>query len=144
MKDSIGIDISKDKLDFYRLSDGATESFDNTKTGIAELRRWIGSAAPARLVYEGQTMGLTARITVPLNAFLLGICRWLRSTLCRPAALRRRAEPGLRQTKLPQPFWRRWAYHSIYNQMPLRVKINMNSKSYRSPVPLWSRTVSDF
>ncbi len=50
--DSIGIDISKSKLDVHRLSDGAARSFANTKSGFAELRRWIGKTAPARVVYE--------------------------------------------------------------------------------------------
>ena len=52
MNDSIGIDISKSKLDVYRLSDGAVESVPNTRTGFAALRRWIGQAIPARVVYE--------------------------------------------------------------------------------------------
>lgn len=52
MNDSIGIDVSKTKLDCHRLSDGAYTSFDNTKTGFAQLRRWIGKSVPARVVYE--------------------------------------------------------------------------------------------
>lgn len=52
MNDSIGIDISKATLDCHRLSDGAFASFANTKTGFAELRRWIGSAIPACVVFE--------------------------------------------------------------------------------------------
>ena len=52
MNDSIGIDISKTKLDCHRLSDGTHETFANTKTGFAQLRRWIGRSAPARVVYE--------------------------------------------------------------------------------------------
>jgi transposase len=52
MNDSIGIDISKTKLDCHRLSDGAFETFANTKTGFAKLRHWIGSAAPQRVVFE--------------------------------------------------------------------------------------------
>ena len=52
MNDSIGIDVSKSTLDCYRLSDGACETFANTKSGFAKLRRWIGSAAPTRVVYE--------------------------------------------------------------------------------------------
>ena len=39
MNDSIGIDISKDKLDCHRLSDGAFETFTNTRRGFADLRR---------------------------------------------------------------------------------------------------------
>lgn len=52
MNDSIGIDISKSTLDCHRLSDGADETFANTETGFAKLRRWIGEAAPACVVFE--------------------------------------------------------------------------------------------
>lgn len=51
-EDSIGVDISKDKLDCYRLSDGAFEQFPNTSSGFRKLRRWIGADLPARVVYE--------------------------------------------------------------------------------------------
>ncbi len=52
MNDSIVIDVSKSTLDCHRLSDGATETFSNTKTGFAQLRRWIGEPSPACVVYE--------------------------------------------------------------------------------------------
>ena len=52
INDSIGIDISKDRLDAFRLSDGAQESFDNGPAGFAGLRRWLVHAPPARVVYE--------------------------------------------------------------------------------------------
>ena len=50
--DSIGVDISKDKLDCYRLSDGAFEQLPNTRSGFQKLRRWIGPDLPARVVFE--------------------------------------------------------------------------------------------
>jgi transposase len=50
--DSIGIDISKDKLDCHRLSDGACRQFPNTAQGFQRLRGWIGQTPPARVVYE--------------------------------------------------------------------------------------------
>ena len=52
MNDSIGIDISKSKLDAHRLSDGAAASFPNTGSGFDALRRWIGKTAPLCVVYE--------------------------------------------------------------------------------------------
>ena len=52
MNDSIGIDVSKSTLDCHRLSDGAFETFANSKTGFAKLRHWIGPRAPACVVYE--------------------------------------------------------------------------------------------
>ncbi len=52
MNDSIGIDISKSKLDAHRLSDGAAASFPNTRSGFGALRRWIGKTLPLCVVYE--------------------------------------------------------------------------------------------
>ncbi|PIE08528.1 MAG: IS110 family transposase [Rhodobacterales bacterium] len=52
MNDSIGIDVSKTKLDCHRLRDGACETFANTKTGFAKLHRWIGKTTPARMIFE--------------------------------------------------------------------------------------------
>jgi len=51
-EDSIGIDISKDRLDAFRLGDGAERSFNNTPAGFRALRRWLAGEMPARLVYE--------------------------------------------------------------------------------------------
>ena len=47
--DSIGIDISKDNLDVYRLSDGRAARFANAATGFRDLARWLGTAMPTRL-----------------------------------------------------------------------------------------------
>ena len=52
MNDSIGVDISKDKLDCHRLSDGMYTQFPNTKAGFQKLRRWVGPVLPARVIYE--------------------------------------------------------------------------------------------
>ncbi len=51
-QDNIGIDISKDKFDAHRLSDGAYQEFPNTKTGFRQFQKWLGGAMPARVVYE--------------------------------------------------------------------------------------------
>ena len=50
--DSIGIDISKDQLDAFRLSDGACRAFDNSQAGFRKLRRWLEQTSPVRVVYE--------------------------------------------------------------------------------------------
>lgn len=50
--DTIGVDISKDKLDVHRLRDGTFAQFPNTKGGFTALRRWIGTVMPTRVVYE--------------------------------------------------------------------------------------------
>ena len=52
MDDSIGIDISKTTLDVCRLSDGVFAQFPNTQSGFKNLRQWLGSALPARVVFE--------------------------------------------------------------------------------------------
>lgn len=52
MNDSIGVDISKTKLDCHRLSDGAFAAFANSKAGFEDLGRWVGKTAPACVVFE--------------------------------------------------------------------------------------------
>lgn len=42
-KHTVGIDISKDRLDAYRAPDGSTERFSNDSAGFEELINWIGS-----------------------------------------------------------------------------------------------------
>lgn len=51
-QDTIGLDISKDSLDFHRLSDEAYRRFPNTSCGHKAARAWIGDAPLARIVYE--------------------------------------------------------------------------------------------
>lgn len=50
--DSIGIDISKDRLDAFRQSDGAWRIFDNTSAGFRRLQQWLAETPPVRVVYE--------------------------------------------------------------------------------------------
>ena len=50
--DSIGIDISKDRLDVHRFSDGAVAHFANAAAGFRALAKWLGTDRPARVVYE--------------------------------------------------------------------------------------------
>ncbi|CAN5792846.1 hypothetical protein BH23PSE1_BH23PSE1_16560 [soil metagenome] len=52
MQDIIGIDISKDRLDAFRLSDRQHNSFGNDKAGFKALLKWIGDADGLRIVYE--------------------------------------------------------------------------------------------
>ncbi len=52
IEDNIGIDISKEHLDAYRLNDGSVRQFKNTPTGFRALRRWIGADPPARVIFE--------------------------------------------------------------------------------------------
>ena len=60
---TMGIDISKDKLDAFRLNDGAHQVFANNKQGLAALRTWIGAGPLDRVVYEatGAYHGLMER-----------------------------------------------------------------------------------
>ena len=52
MNDSIGIDISKDHLDIYRLGAHASTRLSNDATGFRALKRWIGDSQPDLVVYE--------------------------------------------------------------------------------------------
>lgn len=52
MKDSIGIDISKDTLDAHRLINNEAQQFANSPTGLRALRRWICAQMPDLVVYE--------------------------------------------------------------------------------------------
>lgn len=49
---TIGIDISKDRLDVHRLPKGDECAFANSKEGLAELVRWLGNGPVARIVFE--------------------------------------------------------------------------------------------
>ena len=50
---TIGIDVSKDHLDAYRLPDGTARQFANTGRGLTQFIRWIGSSSSVvRVVYE--------------------------------------------------------------------------------------------
>jgi len=52
INDSIGGDISKDRLDALRQSDGVWRAFDNSPAGFRKLRNWLAQAPCARVVYE--------------------------------------------------------------------------------------------
>jgi transposase len=49
---TIGVDISKDHLDVHRLPDGKARQFANTRSGVTQFIRWIGSIPVARVVFE--------------------------------------------------------------------------------------------
>ncbi len=51
MTTTIGIDVSKDRLDAHRLQDGTSAGFENDRAGIDRLIRWIGEGV-TRIVYE--------------------------------------------------------------------------------------------
>ena len=50
-KTIIGVDISKDRFDAYRLPDRSAKPFDNTKTGIRAFLKWAGGDVD-RVVFE--------------------------------------------------------------------------------------------
>ena len=52
MQPTIGIDISKDRLDAYRLSDGQRLQVMNDEPGRKALIGWIGKADPPLVVFE--------------------------------------------------------------------------------------------
>jgi len=49
--DTIGIDISKDSLDAFRMRDGASRTFSNDQAGHKTLIAWLGRT-DERIVYE--------------------------------------------------------------------------------------------
>ena len=50
--DTIGIDVSKDHLDAYRLADGVARRFANTKGGHKALVKWLAETPLNRVVFE--------------------------------------------------------------------------------------------
>ena len=52
MQDTIGIDVSKEALDAYRLSDRCHARFANDRAGVKALMRWVGGKTPTLLVFE--------------------------------------------------------------------------------------------
>ena len=52
MRHTIGIDVSKDTLDAYRLSDGQHIQVSNDKTGHGTLIRWFGKELNPLIVFE--------------------------------------------------------------------------------------------
>lgn len=49
---TIGIDISKDRLDVYRLPEGTRRSFPNDGRGIAALTKWLSGSPLGRIIFE--------------------------------------------------------------------------------------------
>ena len=50
--DTIGLDVSKEKLDVHRLCDGEFAQFDNTVKGFRVFRKWATADSLVRVVYE--------------------------------------------------------------------------------------------
>ena len=50
--DTIGVDVSKDHLDAYRLADGAERRFANDKGGHKALVKWLMETPLNRVVFE--------------------------------------------------------------------------------------------
>jgi transposase len=49
---TIGIDISKDRLDVHRHPERISKQFDNTQSGIARLIAWLSPRPPTRIIFE--------------------------------------------------------------------------------------------
>jgi transposase len=49
---TIGVDISKSHLDVFRLEDDEAQRFDNSAAGFRSLKKWLGTGAAARIVFE--------------------------------------------------------------------------------------------
>lgn len=66
MQHTVGIDISKDTLDAYRLADGQRIQVSNDKSGHRALIKWIGSQDFALVIFEatGSYHGLLERALI--------------------------------------------------------------------------------
>lgn len=49
---TLGVDISKDNLDVFRLPDKAVKQFSNTETGFVAMIEWVRDLKVSRIVYE--------------------------------------------------------------------------------------------
>lgn len=56
MNDTIGIDVSKDKLDTYWLSNCEHRQFCNDKAGVKALARWAREAGMPRVIFESTSV----------------------------------------------------------------------------------------
>ena len=52
MQDTIGIDVSKDKLDAFHLATLEHRQFANDRRGLQSLRRWSGKSGCSLIVFE--------------------------------------------------------------------------------------------
>jgi len=52
MNDTIEIDICKERLNAFRLSDGMSQTFENSQAGFRKLRGCLDRTSTARAVYE--------------------------------------------------------------------------------------------
>jgi transposase len=50
--DTIGVDISKDRFDAHRMSDGANRSFANDRSGHKGFMTWLGQCEGIRIIHE--------------------------------------------------------------------------------------------
>ena len=79
MKDSIGIDVSKDQSDVHCLGDGRAARFGNDAAGFRKLKAWLPKADTiARVVFEGEGTAITGPTMPPLSGALAARCRWSR------------------------------------------------------------------
>jgi transposase len=77
MKDSIGIDVSKDHLDVYCLGDGRAARFGNDAPGLRKFKAWLPQTNDiARVVYEGEGTAITDLTMPTLSGALAACCRW--------------------------------------------------------------------
>lgn len=74
MKDTIGVDVSKDMLDAFALSGAVHRSFANDQRGIADLARWIVRLGQPLVVFEA-TGAYHRQLEVALGARALPFCK---------------------------------------------------------------------
>lgn len=104
MKDSIGIDVSKDHLDVHCLGDGRAARFGNDAAGFRKLKAWLPKADNiARVVYEA-----TGPYHAALERRFGGDLPLVKVNPLQRAGLRNRRGRAPRPTRWMRGCWRRW------------------------------------
>jgi transposase len=98
---TVGIDISKDRLDAHLHPEGCVQQFTNDRKGHAKLIAWITSRHPTRIIFEAtgayhraleMALGKAALPGVKINAL-------------RHAGLQRRPEQGSKPIRSMRRCW---------------------------------------
>ena len=131
--DTIGVDVSKDHLDAYRLADGASRRFVNDTSGRKALLKWLAEKPVERVVFEP---------TGPYHRAFESALGAAGVPFAKVNPVRRVASPRpLASSPRPIAWTRRcslaWARFSNSRLGPPEAMRCSNSKSFISPAMPW-------